>query len=64
MLYIFSLCPINPTEYNVRLNAVEILGQEMNTMLEKTEDELEALKTANQGKKNFTDPLLRNQSTY
>lgn len=58
---LFFISPINPSEYDVRLNAAEILGQEMNTMLEKTQVELEALKTANQGKKNFTDPLLTNK---
>lgn len=54
---LFSISLINPSEFGARLNAAEILGQEMNTKLEKVEAEMEALKTADQGKQNMTDPL-------
>lgn len=54
---LFSISPINPSEVGARLNAAEILGQEMNTKLEKIVAEMEALKTADQGKQNMTDPL-------
>lgn len=39
-----------PTEFDARLTAAEILSQEMNTKLEKTQAEMEALKTADEGK--------------
>lgn len=52
-----SLFSLNPSEFDARLNATEILGLEMNTKLQKTEAEMEALKTADQGKQNITDPF-------
>ena len=39
-----------PTELDARLKAAEILGQEMNIQLKKTESKMEALETADQGK--------------
>ena len=46
----FSISSTYPTELEARLNAAEILGQELNTKMEKTEAEMEALKAADQGK--------------
>lgn len=43
------MLPVNPTEFDDRLSAAEILGQETNDRLEKTEATAEALETANQG---------------
>lgn len=43
------MSPVNPTEFDDRLSAAEILGQETKDRLEKTEAAAEALETANQG---------------
>lgn len=40
------------------MNATEIVGQEMRSKLERTEAEIEELKTADQGEQNITDPSM------
>lgn len=52
-----TLFSLNPSEFDARLNASEILGLEMFTKLQKTEAGMEALKTADQGKQNITAPF-------
>ena len=46
---LFSISSTYPTELEAQLNAAEILGQELNTKMEKTEAEMETLKAADQG---------------
>lgn len=53
----FSISYTNPSDLEARMNVAEILGQEMNSKLERTEAEMEELKTADQGEQNITDPL-------
>lgn len=48
---LFSFSCFNLSELDARLSATESLSQEMNTQLEKTEAEVEALKTSDQGKR-------------